>query len=770
MTKKVLSVVLCLFMALFLISSFGSESYSAEEPAILRNSVIIYITYETPNKNFLSENHKPITAEDMYELVYLGDGGTAENPKFPSVPHFYQTSTNGKVMIVPAKDSLGRGPIIEVVVPDEWARSWDLYTNNSHPTRGSSAWSNFVNNEVMPRACQNFNFFEFASTTTTASGNTYATVTVNDLTGAIVISGYATATDQDYVWTTPNIHGTVGAPSIWGNSGGARNANINSYRIPAGSKSLVSPDFNMDGLGLRLNSAYVTPSAATSPSDGHYYGPRGFGVYAHEMGHSALSLSDTYDVQGYYRVQDNYPDPIPFPMRAATGNWSIMATGGYIYYTDMNPTSEFFKKYYNPASGAEPLNFRPGLLDAYNMVNNARAVPVELTNSTGDVLPEYDGVTVTMKRGDVYRLRTPVTNQYFYLQVRIDKDYDMAPFQWGRKYARYVDKSITGGLLIMRVDTGFSNGRTALSHPTVVEEAHGGLQDNRVRRIYDRSGDEDKFNFGDPGDLFGVNVKEFGPYTSPNNRLFFSIGDNAALDPNRQVTNYGDAPKWHIKDINYDPATESVSFKVTSAVPNDVYKAITFAKMTPESLDPYLDKLGIKGSVAVPVVDELYKYDVIAIDAPHHDNDPEDAENGVIVRASSGNADAVLLGMKIKGSDKHKIVLSLSSGNVDVEELASSAGLNFNPAVDGDYITFKTLLIPEAVTNGASVVEIAGQPVIVIKGGEVEDEASATFFAVKKEEEGKKKLRERIEDIFGCNVAYGSFTMFAALLLLIKRK
>jgi M6 family metalloprotease-like protein/Synergist-CTERM protein sorting domain-containing protein len=704
----------------------------------------------------------------MYQLVYLGDGGTADNPAFPSVPHFYQTSTNGNVMIVPAQDSLGRGPIIEVVVPDIWARSWDLYTNNTHPTRGSAAWNSFIVNEVMPRACQNFNFYEFASTTTTASNNTYATVTASDLTAALVISGYATATDQDYVWTTPNIDGTVGAPSIWGNSGSARNTNVDLYRIPEGAKSLVSPDFKVEGLGLRLNSAYVTPSAATSPSDGHFYSPRGFGVYAHEMGHSALSLSDTYDVQGYYRVQDNYPNPIDYPMRAATGNWSMMATGGYIFYTHENvPTSEFFKKYYNPLSGAEPLNFRAGLIDAYNLVNRAGAVPVDMANPSGDVLPEFDGKTVTMKRGDIYRLRTQNSNQFFYLQVRVDRDYDMATFQWGRKYARNSDKSISGGLLIMRVDTGFTNARTALSHPTVIEEAHGGIQDLRVRRIYDRSGDEAIYNFGDPGDLFGANVKDFGPYTSPSNRLFYSIGDNAALDPNRQVTNLGDAPNWHISEINYDPATETASFKVSSIIPKVVHSAVAATKVVPANLTPYLEKLGIAGLVIAPATDELYKYSVTYLDAPKSNNDPQDAESRVIVRASPGNGDAVLLGMKLKGSKKHKVMLGLSSGTlVDVEELANSIGLGFKPTVTEDYISFSTLLIPGTIPSGlASVVEVGGEPVIVIFGGEIDDEASATFYTVK-----KKTIIEEKCDESGCNVAYGLLAVFALLPLLAIRR
>ena|GEM_PF-4404969 len=757
---------LCLIVALCLISSFGSISYGEAEPDILRNSVIIYVTYETPNMNFLSTEHKPISSADMYELVYLGDGGTAENPAFPSVPHFYQTSANGKVMIVPAQDSLGRGPIIEVVVPDIWARSWDLYTDNTHPTRGSAAWNSFIVNEVMPRACQNFNFYEFASTTTTTGGNTYATVTVNDLTAALVISGYATATDQDHVWTTPNIHGTVGAPSVWGNSGSARNTNIDLYKIPVGAKSLVSPDLNVENLGLRLNSAYVTPSAATSPADGHFYGPRGFGVYAHEMGHSALSLSDTYDVQGYYRVQDNYPDPIPYPMRAASGNWSNMATGGYIFYTHESvPTSEFLRKYYNPASGAEPLNFRPGLLDAYNMVNNARAIPVDLANASGDILPENEGKTFTMMRGDVYRIRTQVPNQYFYLQVRIDKDYDTGPFQWGRKYARAVDKSISGGLLIMRVDTGFTNGRTALSHPTVIEEAHGGIQDLRVRRIYDRSGDEDRFNFGDPGDLFGVNAKEFGPNTSPNNRLFYSVGDNAALDPNRQVTNFGEAAKWHISEIEYNPATESVSFKVSSTIPSVMHNALASSKISPANVASYLEGVGVDGVAAVPAIDEFYKYNVTVSDAPPNDNLPKDAENAVLARASTGNADAVLFGLKLKGSEAHKVMIALPSGTfVDVEELAASTGLDLKPTVNGGNITFSTLLVPGTTPRGvASVVKIEGELVVVIFGGEVDDEASATFFVVKKTEEEKEKET-------GCNAVYGLFIAAALLPLVVKRK
>lgn len=767
--------------------------FAADEVDI-RKAAVIYITYETPNKNFLSKEHKPILSSDMYEIVFLGDGGTPEKPQFPSVPHFYKTATNGKLQIEPAKDSQGRGPIIEVVVPDKWAVSWDLYTNSSDPVRGSRAWNSFVNDVVMPEACKKFNFYEFASTKKSYSGKTYANVEKKDLSIALVVSGYATATDQDYVWTTSNIDGGTGAPSIWGNSGSARYANPASYLIPKGAKSAVSPDFNVEDMPLAIAGAFVTPSAATSPSDGHFYSPRGFGVYAHEMGHSAFGFVDVYDVVGYYRVQGGYPDPVNYPMRAALGNWSIMATGGYIYYKhDKAPASEFLRKYYNPESGAEPLNFSPGLLDAYNMVEKAGAVPMALTDDDGNLLPEYDGKTITMKLGDVAELRTSDPNQYFLLQVRLDQEYDKAAFQWGRRYARTADKAIDGGLLIMHVDKGFkdNSGSRAqdypLSRPYVVKEAHGGLQDMTVRRIYDRSGDEDRYNFGDPGDLFGRRVHDFGPNTAPSNRLFYSNVMSADLhakdpaldagyDPDRQVKNFGVSSNWHMSEIKYDAVSKTVSFKVSSAIPS---QKIADKVAKPDISETKLSEAAqLLGGLEIVLADPEMAYKTglsyidVTSDAAYG---VKGAVDGAEVRANVGEANGLfaILSLKVKDEKGYRLIKVFDTENsIDI----TTSFPEFKPQISDGAVKLPVIIVDGAAPDrpgiiyaankgyGLEVMQVDGVDTLVVYDGVKNGEANDPIFAVN--EDGHQNSSGS-----GCNAGYlFGILAVAGIPLILKNK
>jgi hypothetical protein len=124
-----------------------------------------------------------------------------------------------------------------------------------------------------------------------------------------------------------------------------------------------------------------------------------------------------------------------------------------------------------------------------------------------------------------------------------------------------------------------------------------------------------------------------------------------------------------------------------------------------------------------------------------------------------------LFGLKLKGSDEHKAMVALPSGMfVDVAELAASVGLDLKPTVNGDNISFSTLLIPGTTPKGiASVVEIEGELVVVIFGGEVHGEASATYFVVKKTKEDDEKIN-------GCNAVYGLFIASALLPFVVKRK
>ena len=796
--------ILC-FMLFLVLLVFSNASLAAENP-IIKKSAIIYITFETPNKNFLSTEHKPITKEDLFELVYLGDGGTVENPRFPSIPDYYRTATNNKLQLTQAIDSMGRGPIIEVVVPDEYAISWDIYSDTTHPTRGTAAWNRFLNDVVLPKAAEKFNFYEFADVLYTSGGQEYIQISTANFALGIVFSGYATSTDQMYVWHTPNIHGSVGAPSIWANSGGTRNANIDLYRTPANAKSLVSPDFNVANKGLRV-SGYIANAAATSPSDGHSYGPRGFSIHAHEMGHSAFSFADTYDIAGYYRVQGaidivtNEFVEIPYPMRPAMGIWSMMSMGGYIYYThETEPTSAFFRKYVNKESGAEPLNFRAGYLDAWNLTARAGLSATVLTNASGDVLPEYEGKTITMKRGyEIYRLNSPVSNQYFLLQARADLDYDTGPFQWGRKFARPADKSISGGLMIMHVDQGFTdstanNERSALSRPYVIKEAHGGTQDLLLRRIYDRSGDSGKYNVADPGDLFGVRVKDFGRNTDPSNRLYFSNnmgsgllpGQDAALDPNRQIKNFGEPSNWHLSEITYHDDTNTVSFKITTAQPTPTPTELILAK--PSIAQGGVDSLAAELEINVSVPDPMAAYNS-HLTALGVKEDPyykkilsnytifDGAEYRASVAGGNGFLTKVNFNQPVEG--KFKLIALFADGAlIDL----TSALPQFSPVVGGGKISVTTLVVDDRVENYSGVVYPLSNPiygvkpvklsdgsqVLVIYDGKQDGEASAALFLVKH----VPTITPPCDPIEGCNVGFSIVIMLIVglMAIVIRRK
>jgi hypothetical protein len=453
-------------------------------------------------------------------------------------------------------------------------------------------------------------------------------------------------------------------------------------------------------------------------------------------------------------------------MRAAIGNWSTMGMGGYIYYShDGVPASGFTKKYYNPASGAEPLNFRPGLLDAYNMYDRAGMPVTRLTDTSGDLLPRFEGQTIEMELGwDLYWLATPDPQQYYLLQARADSGYDTAPFQWGRRYARAGDKRVDGGLLIMHVDNAYQDSTGSgnpypLSRPYVIKEAHGGVQDLLVRRIYDRSGDEDKYNCGDPGDLFGLRVKEFGADTFPSNRTYRSnVVDqarydtnarlDAAYDPYRQTmtpgkTLYGEASNWYLSEITYHPDRGTVSFKVNSAPPALTLAERKLAKssLSPASADVLADDIAEISEITIPDPAEAYKTNLTAIDLKEDESYSVDGMvDGTEYRAEVGRGNGLLIDLKLSLADSgdYKLV-NLFEPDHAVDVTLSLPG--YEPERSGNSVTVSTLVVDGRPENyvgvvyavgdpnyGVKIADIGGRQVLVIYDGKLDGEANNQMF------------------------------------------
>jgi hypothetical protein len=830
-------------LATLLLSSLAGV-LSAAEPKRVKTAVIV-VTYETPNSNYLSLDHKAYTGADVEEWLYHGDGGSLNDPRFLSMVDFYTKATNGQLLLEPAIDSEGRGPVIEVVVSDDWAlRRWG---NNYSSTDFTQK---LVRDTVMPQAFKKFNFYEFATTATTSG----ATVAKDSLATAFLLSGYNVATDYDYVMYTPNIDGGIGGPNIWGNSGGSRTALEANYTIPAGARSLVSPDLVIGGKTLTLSGVFTCTTGATSPNDNHWFGPSGVGLIAHELGHSGFNFVDLYDTAGQTRVntfRDALPEKgvtrqdTPHPMRPGVGNWSVMAGGIYQFYTHPTfPTSPFLAKYVNPVSFAEPTQFRSSYFDAYNL-QTAGVLPKELTDREGNVFPEYEGQTITLDlRYDTARLWIPINpvsgdlpatasgsnpslanpapaQQYFLLQGRAEveeDDYDDGPFQTGRKFAHFADKYVNGGLLVLHIDpaytttTGgsvivkgntFTNQLAPLSLRAVVVEAHGGIQDMVQRKVYDRSLNEGDVNHGDPGDLFGQRVREFGPNTAPSNRGYYSPLYAAAptnryadarYDEFRQLskpgkTLWGDSAPWFLSEIAYDRQTRKVSFRITTDKPGPTTTETKLAQTAVTSGDLDLENLLLDvtevahiSEITVSDPAEAYKDNLIAIDVTA-DAAYEDAAKGYSAldgteyRSETG---ALLVDVKLsvpQGEDYKLFSLLDDKILVDVTKNLPA----YFPKIEGDQLTITTLVVdgrPDDYLGAAystenpnyavKTAELAdGRQVLVVYDGVKDGEANNVLFAVTPSSE------ERRSDgnIFGCDSGIGSLLpIFALGLITVSRR
>jgi hypothetical protein len=766
-------------------------------------SAIIFVSYETPNKNYLSLEHTPLTKDDMYELVYVGDG-TPQNPGFLSLADFYKKATDNKLQLVPAIDSQGRGPIIEVVVSDDWARPW-----------GRSMSSSFVNDIVLPRAAEQFNFYEWATSIYTTGSDQnqvrYAALGEGKLSLAIVISGYAAATDYDYVMFSPNIDGGIGAPNNWASAGSGRNVGTD-YYVPQGAKSKIEGHEDLDLSGLRLrfgDRTYIATTGGTSPVDNHSYGPMGTGVHAHEMGHAAFGFTDVYDTAGQTRVNTvstngtGWPRELtPYPIRPGLGNWSIMGGGLYIYYTHPSlPTSALQRKWVNPVSLADPLETRSGYLDAYNL-EIAGVLATELTDRDGNVLPEYEGKTITINNlnFETYKLWGPpvvpqsgdlpasgtgsnpaTVQQYFLLQARADleeDDYDNAPFQWGRKFARPADKPIKGGVLILHIDPDFSTSSgnanvsidyqgqqrsfsaqlAPLSMRFVWEEAHGGIQHTVQRKVYDRSINEGDVNHGDPGDLFGPRVKEFGPNTAPSNRAFFSPRRatpgatryaDAGFDPYRQTrtpgqTQFGEPSKWHISEISFDVETRKASFKITSAKPGPTVTERKLARSELSSADVASLAAGVTEIDSITVSDPANAYltNLTGIDItndPAYTETASDIADGTEYRAEVGEGNGLLvdLNFELLHNGSFALINAFEPGEtIDI----TSRLPDYVPAREGRNLKVRTLVVDGRVENSGGVIFSASNPIFGVKIEEIDGEQLLVIYDGVKDGEANNAL------------------------------
>ena len=601
----------------------------------INDALIIYVTFGGPSLLSGDEALDPSYFMDlMYSPTeYRTYTDPRTGPGFPdrfdgdtfygSVANYFYETSGKRTAVKPGFDQLGRGGVVHVEMPADWNRSFDIFGTAQQfgitiEARNNSGAFGNLKTELMKEVVKKFDFRPFA---TYNPDNDRWTVARTSLSVGLVLAGFSWETSSEICVLS-------GAPGFWAHSGGG----------PAVAVADLPLDYN--GASLSISGMYAMTSFAFDRSRNYEARPRQFGVFGHELGHDCYGFGDTYDVQGYYRV-NTYPTNFfertspaasfditqPFPgtlMCGAFGNWGIQGTGGYIYSISRN----------------EDIASRPSNQDARNWVDNARVIDPVVLSKDGNY---------TLNTGDVMRINATPT-QFFYLQVRNNDKYDEAAFDWARGgrtlksdpiinpnaqgWRAYGDSlpdshdfwTAQGGLMIIHIDNDTSSGsgtnangsRYAL--PAVVKEAHGGNQHMLMRTIQDRAmaeydfGDPD-FNMGDPADLFGNSVREFPVSGEPTHRLFAGIGyaatyidangdrkvspDVSILADKRQREPSGPMLPFQMTNISYDQTSQSVSFHFAITVSPDI------ANM-PDSMDVLI---GQPVTIAASVSPDTYPGD-----------------------------------------------------------------------------------------------------------------------------------------------------------------
>ena|GEM_PF-2129166 len=358
-----------------------------------------------------------------------------------STNHNLWVTTGGRYALEPAVDDTGRGSILAVTLPASLNGPYD-----NAGVQGSFGYSGIptsltpLRTAAAREAVRQIDMRQFG---TFSAANNQWTISQGQVAGGLMMTGYS--------WEFSAEKCVIGSlPGLWGQSAG-------SVTIPAAD---CPPEYN--GASVQLSLFVCTTHCLDEGRAGQGTEtdldlwptrPRQFVVYGHELSHSTLSISDTYDTGAQGRdlsgASYRYPryitenflangniDVVNIPYSgdaaidpknwmpgtrytAAFGNWGVQGISGYVGSTN------------------EDLAARGSGHDGWNLVDRAQIIrPKTLTE---------DG-TYTLRHGDIIKISagpkyTPANGifaagggdyQVFYLAVREDRAYDQVAFDWSR--------------------------------------------------------------------------------------------------------------------------------------------------------------------------------------------------------------------------------------------------------------------------------------------------------------------------------------------------
>ena len=358
-----------------------------------------------------------------------------------SLAHNLWHSTGGRYTIEPAVDPYGRGGIVAVTVSADLNGPIDnAGVQGSFGVSGIPTNLSPLRTAALRAAVNRVDFRRYG--TYSASTNIW-TVSQAQIAGGLAMTGYS--------WEFSAEKCVLGRlPGLWGQSASATSV----------AAQYCPPEY--EGAGVSLSTFVATThcldegrAGEGTESDIEYWPtrPRQFVVYAHELAHSTLSITDTYDTGAQQRdlsgasyrypryVRENFLangniDVVNIPFSgdaaidpknwmpgtrytAAFGNWGVQGISGYV------------------GSINEDLAGRGSGHDGWNLVDRAQLIqPFDLTTSG----------TYTLRLGEIMKVSagpnyTPSNGtfaagggdyQVFYLSVREDRKYDQVAFDWAR--------------------------------------------------------------------------------------------------------------------------------------------------------------------------------------------------------------------------------------------------------------------------------------------------------------------------------------------------
>ncbi|MCL1875885.1 MAG: Ig-like domain-containing protein [Synergistaceae bacterium] len=355
---------------------------------------------------------------------------------------------------------VNRGGIIAVTVPENLNGPIDnANVQGSFGVSGIPTSLTNLRNAAATEFVKKVDVRQFG--TYSASSNQWS-VSQAQVSGGLIMTGYS--------WEFSAEKCVLGRlPGLWGQSAGS--VTVSAANCP--------PVYN--GASVSLSFFVVTSHCLDEGRKGEgteavleYWPtrPRQFVVYQHELSHSTLSITDTYDVGAQNRDLSgasyryprylnenilpngnidvvNIPQVQPFPggptdprnwmpgtrYTAAFGNWGPQGINGYA------------------GASNEDLAARGGIHDGFNAVDLSRVIRAKQLTKNG---------TYTLRLGEIMMVKagsaSPAANafmssgsghQLFYLSVHEDRMYDQAAFDWAR------DKMIA-----LKQDAGFEGNMT----------------------------------------------------------------------------------------------------------------------------------------------------------------------------------------------------------------------------------------------------------------------------------------------------------------------